>query len=251
MLEAPHILLLAGTTEARLLATKLQSRLPNILLTLSFAGAVKNLPSLAKRQRVGGFGGAEGLARYLEEEHVDLLIDATHPFAVQISSNALVAATKAQLPLLRLERAEWKSQTGDLWTEVETLRSAKDLLPAGCRAFLAIGRQELGIFAERIDLWALARMIEPPADGLLPREWKVLLAPPAKSVDEEVALMRVEAITHLVTKNSGGTRSAAKLEAARRLHLPVVMVRRPHLPDAPTCSSIDEALAVIEEQFSR
>ncbi|ADZ72328.1 cobalt-precorrin-6A reductase [Polymorphum gilvum] len=246
MAEA-HLLLLAGTAEAHALARRLAQALPGVRLTVSFAGAVSRLPDLGVPTRVGGFGGADGLADHLREHGVSLVIDATHPFAARMSRNAAAACAATGVALLRLERPPWHAVAGDAWTEVDDLDAAAAALPSGARAFLAVGRRDLACFAARADLWCLVRMIEPPDPGTLPAPWTVLLARPSDDVAQEEALMRRHAITHVVAKNSGGARAYAKLAAARRLGLPVVLVRRPTLPPAlppvPCVDTLDVAVA--------
>jgi precorrin-6A/cobalt-precorrin-6A reductase len=239
--KADHILLLAGTHEARLLARSLAETFPAARLTASFAGAVSDLPDLGVPTRVGGFGGADGLAAYLEAEAVTVLVDATHPFAAQMSGNAVMAAAAAGIPLIRLERPAWAAVDGDTWQRMASLDDAARALPADARAFLSVGRKEIGLFTHRTDLFGLARMIEPPASSL-PDHWQLLLARPPQTAEEEIALFESHRITHLVTKNSGGKRSYAKVEAARRLGLPVLIIGRPVLPPAETADSVSGVL---------
>ncbi len=241
---ADHILLLAGTREARLLAKKLVETFPDVRITASFAGAVDNLPNLGVPTRVGGFGGVAGLTDYLVNEKVTLLVDATHPFAAQMSGNAVFAARSLNLPLIRLERPAWTPESGDLWQSVVSLGEAADALPAQARAFLAIGRKDLHRFTHRTDIFALARMIEPP-ELPLPGHWQLVLGRPPLSASEEIALFRKHRITHVVAKNSGGRRSHAKIEAARQLGLPVIMVDRPKLAETELATSVEDALRKI------
>jgi len=245
-----HILLLAGTHEARILARAFAERFPAARLTASFAGAVSDLPDLGVPTRVGGFGGADGLCAYLNAEAVTALVDATHPFAAQMSRNAVVAAAATGTALLRLERPAWKAENDDTWQHVSSLEDAADALPAAARVFLSVGRKEIGRVTYRTDLFGLARMIEPPA-APLPDQWQLLLARPPQSADEETRLLERHRITHLLTKNSGGTRAYAKIEAARHLHLPVLMVKRPALPAAETAGSVEQVLEWLQSCLSR
>ncbi|MTI00013.1 cobalt-precorrin-6A reductase [Roseibium sp. RKSG952] len=233
----PHILLLAGTFEARQLARQLSDRLPHARITASFAGAVQDLPDLPVPARVGGFGGPEGLARYMADSGVSLLIDATHPFAARMSQHAAIAAQSLSCPLIRLERPGWVPKRGDNWIPAASFNEARHLLPDHARAFLAVGRKEIGQFADRTDVFALARMIEAPP-VVLPDHCKLILSRPAQTVDEEVALFQAHGIDHIVCKNSGGMRSYAKIEAANRLQLPVIMIERPRLPEVPAAQSV-------------
>lgn len=241
MTDTPHILLLAGTFEARELARRLKEALPDARIIASFAGAVSSLPDLGVETRIGGFGGIEGLAAFLETHSTDLVIDATHPFAAQMSTNAVRACCMTETPLIRLERPPWREEDGDRWTRFAGLEAAAAALPAGARAFLAVGRKDIGCFTHRTDIFALARMIERPVSPL-PAHWRLHLDRPSTRIEEETALLEHHGIDHVVAKNSGGTRSRAKLAAARGLGVPVLMIERPELPPAPTGTTIDEIL---------
>ncbi len=244
MTEKHHILILAGTPEARQLACALAERFPDVRLTASFAGAVSDIPDPGIPARTGGFGGADGLAAFIEQEHVTFVIDATHPFAEQISRNAVKAAKDTNVPLIRFERPEWTLEKGDLWESVSSLAEAAERLPREARVFLAIGRKEIAAFCHRSDLFAVARMIEPP-DVRLPPHWYLELSRPAQSVEAEESLLRKHRITHLVSKNSGGGRSHAKIKAARHLQIPVIMIERPAPTGGETCSDIVEVLRLV------
>lgn len=248
MTTPEHILLLAGTQEARQLASRIAAEFPQLRLTASFAGAVRDLPDLGVPTRVGGFGGVEGLARFLRSESINLVIDATHPFAAQMSRNAVLAAETLSLPVIRLERPAWQAGPLDLWQSVTSINEAVQALAPGARAFLAIGRKEIQAFTQRTDIYGLARMIEPPSPPL-PKTWDLILARPPHSADEEVNLFKIHRITHLVTKNSGGARSYAKIEAARSLHLPIIMIERPSLPEVATANSIQTVLEEMEARL--
>ncbi len=246
MNESARILLLAGTLEARQLAAHLKDQFPRTRVIASFAGAVSKQPDLGVETRTGGFGGAEGLSAYLKRHQIDLIVDATHPFAAQMSRHAVLAAQECDVPLVRLERPEWTAISGDLWTHFSDLAAAADALPAGCRVFLAIGRQDIGAFTDRDDIFGLARMIEPPG-VLLPDHWELQLSRPAQSASDEEDLYRKYGITHLVSKNSGGTRSFAKISAARNLGLPVLMIDRPEISGGQVANTIDGVLEFIRQ----
>ncbi len=239
--DKPHILLLAGTFEARVLAAKLQQRFPSTRVTASFAGAVKDLPDLGVPTHIGGFGGIEGLCQYLQTQKISLIIDATHPFAAQMSWNAFHAAEREDVAILRLERPAWQQAPNDLWHPVASMVDAADAIPDGARAFLAVGRKEIATFYRRSDIIGTARMIEPPPLPL-PDHWSLVLARPPQSTGEEVKLFTERGITHVVTKNSGGTRAYAKIEAARQMQLPVIMVDRPELPSTAIAASVNGVL---------
>ena len=236
------MLILGGTTEAAGLARTLEG----FDVTTSLAGRTRTPATLPGRVRVGGFGGAQGLAEYLEAEGIDALVDATHPFAARISANAAEAVRLRPTPRLMLVRPEWTPQPGDRWTTVPSIAAAADAVPPGARAFLAIGRQELAPFAARAEAWFLIRSVEPP-DGPLPPHHAVVTARGPFRVEDEEALLTTHRIGVLVAKNSGG--NDAKLVAARRLRLPVVLVERPARPDGERVGTVDEAVAWLLRYF--
>jgi precorrin-6A/cobalt-precorrin-6A reductase len=240
----PRILILGGTAEAVALAEACVAR-PGLEVISSLAGRTRT-PALPPGEvRSGGFGGVAGLAKFLRERAIDRAVDATHPFAAQIGAHAEEACRNVGVPRLRLLRPSWRPQPGDRWIEVPDLTAAARVLPElGRRAFLTVGQRGLEVFAG-LDLWFLVRTIEPA--GLLPlrrAHWLTGRGPLA--VDGEVALLRAHAVDVLVTKASGGEATDAKLIAARRLGLPVVMVRRPPPPAGPVVDSVEAALAWLE-----
>lgn len=242
------VLLLGGTFEARRLATALNEQFPGLTIVASYAGSVQDLPDLPVPMRIGGFGGIDGLTNYLETHNVRLVIDATHPFASQMSHHAAAAAHFTSRPLIRLERPEWQPQEGDDWQNAADMPAAADSLHSGSRVFLAAGRKEIERFVHRHDIFALTRMIEPP-DIPLPDHWHLELARPSQSVQDEIQLMQRHYISTLVCKNSGGTRSFAKLEAARALKLPVIMVQRPKLPKSDVYGSVNLIVSQTEHRL--
>ncbi len=237
MTSSRRILILGGTSEARQLAAVLLARGFEVISSL--AGVTDNpvLPDGPVRR--GGFGGVEGLAAYFEAERIAAIVDATHPFAVQISAHAHAAAGVTGIPLLRLERPPWQAPDGDAWTVVPAVSAAVAALPAGARALVTIGRKEIGGFFARSDIGGVARMIE-EQEQPAPAGWTVILQRPPFGIEQEKALITHHAITHLVTKNSGGTETEAKIVAARELGLPVIMIARPPKPDCETHASADE-----------
>lgn len=240
---SPHVLILGGTTEARRLAAALSAR-PGVRVTTSLAGRVTRPGPLAGEVRVGGFGGVEGLAAWLREQRVDALVDATHPFAATITANAARAAAAAGVPAVVLRRPGWRSVPGDRWHPVPSLAAAADALPAlGRRALLTTGRLDLAAFAHLTGVHFVARSVEPP-EPPMPPDVHVLLARGPFTVADESALLRDHRIDVLVTKDSGGEATAAKLTAARELGLPVVIVRRPPLPDGVT--AVPDVAEVLE-----
>ncbi|EGX57562.1 cobalt-precorrin-6x reductase [Streptomyces zinciresistens K42] len=225
-----HVLVLGGTAEARRLAAALAAR-PGVRVTTSLAGRVARPGEVAGDVRSGGFGGAQGLADYLRAEDVDTLVDATHPFAESITANAVRAARATGVPAVVLRRPGWRPAPGDRWHEATSLDGAAALLPGlGRRVFLTTGRLGLAAFAPLDGLRFLVRCVDPPAPPM-PRHTEVLLARGPFTEPGETALLRAHRIDVLVTKDSGGAATAAKLTAARRLSLPVVVVRRPAPPD--------------------
>ncbi|MES5817961.1 cobalt-precorrin-6A reductase [Streptomyces sp. RG80] len=240
---SPHVLILGGTTEARELAAAL-TVLPGVRVTTSLAGRVARPGAVTGDVRIGGFGGAEGLADWLREQRVDALVDATHPFAEAITANAARAAAVTGVPTVVLRRPGWRPGPEDRWFPVGSLAEAAGLLPLlGPRVFLTTGRLGLAAFAHLTELHFVVRSVELP-DPPMPPRTEVLLARGPFTVDEESALLSTHCIDVLVTKDSGGAATAAKLTAARQLALPVVVVRRPPLP--ANVPSVPDVAAVLE-----
>lgn len=228
-----HVLILGGTTEARRLAELLHGT-PGLRLTSSLAGRVASPRLPPGEVRVGGFGGAEGLAAWLREHGVDALIDATHPFAETMSFHAARAAATTHVPLLALRRPGWVPGEGDDWHDVGSLADAAKLLPTlGRRVFLTTGRMGLAAFAALDDLWFLVRSVDAP-EAPHPAHMEVLLDRGPFTLDGERELLRRHRVDVLVTKDSGGAATAPKLTAAREAGLPVVVVRRPPTPEGVT-----------------
>ncbi|SDG47154.1 precorrin-6A/cobalt-precorrin-6A reductase [Lentzea fradiae] len=224
------ILILGGTGEARELA----SRVPAVS---SLAGRVSAPRLPAGEVRIGGFGGVDGLARWLRDNDVHAVVDATHPFARRITANAFEACGRVGVPLLVLRRPGFTPRPG--WHWVDSVAQAAQELP-GERVFLTTGRQDLAKFAG-CPQWFLARMVEPP-EPPMPHRIEVLLSRGPFTVDGELELMRAHRIDVLVTKDSGGAMTSAKLEAARQLGIPVVVVRRPPLPPVEVVADVDAAV---------
>ncbi|BCM71031.1 putative precorrin-6X reductase [Streptomyces sp. EAS-AB2608] len=225
-----HVLILGGTTEARRLAADLAAR-PGVRVTTSLAGRVTRPAALPGEVRTGGFGGPDGLADWLRTHRVDALVDATHPFAASITDHAARAARATGVPAVVLRRPGWRPGPGDRWYDVPSLAAAAEALPGlGSRVFLSTGRLGLAAFAGLTGLHFLVRSVEPP-EPPLPPDTRVVLARGPFTVTDETGLLRAHRIDVLVTKDSGGEATAAKLTAARDLGLPVVVVRRPPLPD--------------------
>ncbi|GHE95730.1 precorrin-6A reductase [Streptomyces longispororuber] len=225
-----RVLILGGTTEARRLAELLHGT-PGLHLTSSLAGRVAGPRLPPGEVRVGGFGGAEGLAAWLREHQVDAVIDATHPFAGTISFHAARAAADAHVPLLALRRPGWDPVPGDVWHDADSLAQAAELLPGlGERVFLTTGRMGLAAFAGLTEQWFLVRSVDAPEPPHPPR-MEVLLDRGPFTLDGERELLRRHRVDVLVTKDSGGAATAPKLTAAREAGVPVVVVRRPPVPE--------------------
>ncbi|MEV0946737.1 cobalt-precorrin-6A reductase [Rhodococcus sp. NPDC049939] len=225
----PRILILGGTGEARVLAAAV-SEDPHTDAVSSLAGRTRDPRVPVGDVRIGGFGGAGGLADWLRTNPVDAIVDATHPFAARITANVVEAASRCNIPLLLLRRPEWVRRTGDDWREVADLADAAQLLPdVGSRVFLTIGRQGVDSFAALGALWFLVRAIDPP-DADMPPQSRLLLARGPFTSAAERELMQEHRINVLVTKNSGGDQTYGKVAAARAMGIPVLMIRRPPLP---------------------
>ena len=217
-------LVLAGTAESRTVINALLSE-PSVKLTASLAGATPNPLELPVPTRVGGFGGPEGLAEYCHDNGVRLLIDATHPFARQITRNARSAAASLNIPCLRLERPPWHPEVGDDWRSFDSWQVMADAIPPGERVFLAGGTQSIGIFTKREDitLWARALNVEGMGG---PANTTFINAMPQLEKADERTTFETHGITLLCCKNSGGNASFAKIAAARDLGISVWMLRR-------------------------
>jgi precorrin-6A/cobalt-precorrin-6A reductase len=235
------VLILGGTAEGRALAAALDA--DGVTVTSSLAGRVARPRLPVGEVRIGGFGGPDALAAWLREHAVTAVVDATHPFAERISASAARACAAAGVPLLRLERPGWQEREGDNWHWVDTLGEAAALLARlGARALLTTGRQGLAAFAG-VDVWMLIRCVDPPAPPLPPHH-ELLLDRGPYALAGELALIDHHRIDVVVTKDSGGEHTVAKLDAARERGLPVIVVRRPPRPaDVPTVAHVAEARA--------
>ncbi|WP_027259767.1 cobalt-precorrin-6A reductase [Leisingera aquimarina] len=237
-----RILLLGGTSEASSLAKTLAESGADAVF--SYAGRTAKPVSQPLPTRVGGFGGVDGLAAYLKAEAITHVVDATHPFAAQMSTNAVQACETAGVNLCAFERPAWQAGEGDTWVHVGTIGEAVDALPeAAAQVFLAIGKQNLTQFAAKPQHHYLLRLVDEPEAPLpLPHTTVEIARGPFDAVDD-TALMQRHGITHVVAKNAGGMGAAAKLTAARGLGLPVILIGRPQVPVRPILGSVAEVMA--------
>lgn len=238
-----RVLILGGTTEASALARKIAAD-TRLAPVLSLAGRTTNPRPQPIATRSGGFGGIEGLVRFLRDDRIDAVVDATHPYADQMSTHAVEACRETGVPLASLVRPEWPRHADDRWHVVADAEAAAEALGAAPRrVFLSLGRQDLHLFAMAPQHHYLARLIEQPEQDSLPPDLRLLQARgPFERADEE-RLLREERIDVMVSKNAGGTATYAKIEAARTLGLPVVMIARPHKPAGTIVADVDACMA--------
>ena len=227
MAESEKILILGGTKEAAELAAELTAAGHDV--TTSLAGRTAEPEPVAGKVRIGGFSGngktgVEGLADWLAENGFTRLIDATHPFAKRISANAEAAARLTGIAFERRTRTPWQKQPGDTWIETASLEEARDAIPANARILLALGSQHIEPFVTRSDVHFLIRMVDPPTEPLPFGSHELVLGKPSSEAAEEMALLQRHRITHIVCRNSGGSGAYGKIEAARKLGLPVIMI---------------------------
>ncbi|MET0679000.1 MAG: cobalt-precorrin-6A reductase [Bradyrhizobium sp.] len=244
-----RILVLGGTTEASQLARWLADD-SRFEATLSLAGRTLSPKPQPLPTRIGGFGGIAGLEAWLREHDIAAVIDATHPYAAQISAHAVTACNSLSIPLASILRAPWTRETDDHWVEVETMEAAAAALGSTpARVFLSIGRQELAAFTVAPQHHYIARTIDPPDVALPPDIRLVHDRGPFDDATEEAFLAR-EGIDVIVSKNSGGVASYPKIAASRRLQIPVVMIARPHKPAGTMLDGADAAVRWLEVQLA-
>ncbi|MFN5592712.1 MAG: cobalt-precorrin-6A reductase [Aphanizomenon sp.] len=236
-----RVLILGGIGDAVELAIKI-ANIPGIEVITSLAGRTREPANLPGNVRTGGFGGVRGLTNYLREMQIDLLIDATHPFANQISENAAAATQEVGIPRLMVIRPPWEKLEDDDWLEVEdNLAAATALANRAKRVFLTIGRQEIGTFAHLQDIWFLMRMIDPPnTDVIIPPGLILCDRGPFNLENEQEILLKYN-IDTIVSKNSGGNATYPKIIATRKLGIKVVMVNRPPVPPGKQVADVDSA----------
>jgi precorrin-6A/cobalt-precorrin-6A reductase len=236
-----RVLILGGTADANALAAVVAGD-PRLDPILSYAGRTENPKRPPIAWRVGGFGGVDGLVDYLRNEKIDRVVDATHPFAAQMSAHAIAACAAVAVPLLALERAPWQRLPADSWIEVDDFAAAGQALGvAPRRVFLGIGRTQLAPFARHPQHFYLVRLVDPPR-APLPLQAEVIIARGPFDLAGDDAMLRDHRIDIVVARDAGGDSASAKIEAARQLGLPVVMVRRPFIPAREKVESVAEAL---------
>jgi precorrin-6A/cobalt-precorrin-6A reductase len=244
-----HLLILGGTAQAARLAAAIARHFGGaISVTTSLAGRTGTPKTVAGAMRIGGFGGATGLAGWLGEARVDMVIDATHPFAARISANARLACAAAAVPRLILARPPWCAAPGDDWRPADDLAHAAAKLPKiGKRVFLSVGSQGLRAFAGLTDTHLIVRMIDPPLEDLPLVDYMLVLGRGPFEEAAELRLLRDARIDAVVSRNSGGTATFAKIAAARHLGLPVVMVTPPPREPGLCVETVEGALQWIEK----
>lgn len=239
-------MILGGTTEARELGRALAGR--EFRATISLAGRTAAPAAQPLPVRRGGFGGADGLADYLRDQHVDMLIDATHPYAAVISSNAVAAAAQTRTPLLALRRPAWVAEEGDVWIDVaDSLDAVSALGKEPRRVFLAVGRQELAAFNSAPQHHYFIRSVDPVEPPLKVPHAQYILARGPFTHPGDRNLFETLAIDAIVAKNSGGEATYSKVAAARELRIPIFMFRRPAAADCPSVGSVEEAVAWLDQ----
>jgi precorrin-6A/cobalt-precorrin-6A reductase len=234
-------LILGGTSDARLLADAVAGA--EFEAIYSYGGRTRAPATQPLPTRFGGFGGASGLAGYIRREKITHVIDATHPFAAEMSRNAVAACAATGARLIALERAPWAKAPGDKWIEVADLTSAVTALPlTRTRVFLAIGRQHIAAFSAKPQHAYTLRFVDPPAEPLPFPDAHVIVSRGPFAFESELEMMRSRRIEWIVARNSGGEGARAKIDVARELGLPVVMLKRPELPDRPRVESVAEVI---------
>lgn len=233
-------LVLGGTADASLLAAEIARA--GIDAVYSYGGRTRAPAGQPLPTRIGGFGGVSGLADYIRRETITHVIDATHPFAAEMSRNAVAACAEAGTPLIALERAPWSKRPGDTWIEAADVDAAVAALPeAPTNVFLAIGRQHITPFAAKPQHAYTLRFVDPP-EKPQPFTADVIVSRGPFTLDSELEMLRTRGIDWIVARNSGGGGARAKIDAARRLGLPVVMISRPQLPERRRVERVDEIM---------
>ena len=224
------ILLLGGTADARIIADRL-AETPNLIAEMSLAGVLSKPPKMALPLRIGGFGGINGLVQYIHDHGITILIDATHPYAAQMSHHAVMACQKTGIRRLTLWRPPWQAEKEDDWHGFDGWPELINAVPKGARVFMAAGQDGMKALPLTPEFSVVARALAKPED--LPDYVEMIKDLPGKTEDAEADLFQQHQISHIICKNSGGSSSHAKLLAARTLRLPVLMINRPSAPPQP------------------
>lgn len=242
-----RVLLLGGTSDANRMAAVLADA--KIDAIYSYAGRTGTPLQQPLPTRVGGFGGVAGLIAYLQRERISHVIDATHPFAVEMSRNAAAACTEINTPLIALQRPPWHQATGDTWIDVPDINAAVVALPiAPANVFLAIGKQHLPAFQAKPQHTYTLRIVDPVKSALPLTNYNTVVARGPFHLEDDLNLLRERRITWLVARNAGGTGARAKIDAARILALPVIMIARPAMPERISVDTADACLAWLKHQ---
>lgn len=235
------LLLLGGTGDAKRIATRLVEQ--GVDLIISLAGATRNPDAMPAPARIGGFGGAEGFEAYLDEAGITAVLDATHPYAHRITNRTAAICKARNMPHAIFHRPPWEPKGGDRWIEIEREEDAASHIAKGQTVFLGTGRQTLEKFANLEGRRVICRQIDPPSKPFPFEGGEYLIGRPPFSTQQERGLFRSLKVDWLVVKNAGGEQSITKLLAARELGIPVLMVKRPPVPDATIFSTVAEAVA--------
>jgi len=242
-----RLLLLAGTQEARLLASRLAGR-PGLEIALSYAGLTAVRPLAGSRSRQGGFGGAAGFERYLRDQAIDLVVNATHPFALTMSATARQVCERLALRYLRLRRPPWQPKAGERWHSIDAIGEAARALPAQARVLVTSGRDWPLLAQARADLRLFVRVLSaPPREP--PAHVELIVARPPFSVAQERALLRRLGCTHLLTKNAGGAAGRSKIDAAAEFGLEILVIERPAGRPEPAAETVEQALAWLDARL--
>ena len=237
------LLLLAGTGEARQIARHCAEQGIDAIATL--AGATRDPKPLAIKSISGGFGGADGFRQFLAQHKITRILDMTHPYAAQISARSFEIARDFGVPYLQFLRDPWVAGAGDIWSEIADETAAAPFVSEGATVFLATGRQTLHLFNALSHAKLICRQIDPPNGPFPFPNGRFEIGRPPFSVQDEVALFRELGVDVLIVKNAGGDASRSKLDAARQLKIPVLMIARPAPSGAPTVNSLDAVKAWI------
>lgn len=235
------LLLLAGSGEARVIAQSL-SEMPKVEVLASLAGVTRDPRPLAAPVRSGRFGGKSNQIKFIQSNGFDAVVDATHPFAAKISERTAAICRDLNLPFLHVRRPEWQSEAGDNWTEIDSAKDAATHIPQGATVFIGSGRGTLDGFANLTGRYLICRQIDHPNEPFPYPNGEYLVGRPPFSVDDEIALFRKLRVDVLVVKNAGGIPSRTKLDAARVLGIPVLLIKRPALPDATLVETPEAAI---------